>query len=114
MKGAVKNTITRLKKLCAAVEKIGAEATIASAGHCAELARNNAPVDTGELRASIGVSAGGAYAASVIASAPHAAMVEYGTSKSAPQPFMMPAALSAAEGFFAGARMELRRAAKEI
>lgn len=114
MTGAVKNTVARLKRLLSAVEKIGAEAVHASAGHCADLARDYAPVDTGELRNSIFASSGGKYVSSVFASAPHAAMVEYGTSKMPPRPFMLPAARDAAESFFANAGSELKRAAKEI
>ena len=114
MTGAVKDTVARLKKLVSAVEKIGAEAVIASAGRCAAAARESVPVDTGELRDSIGAASGGEYVSSVFASAPHAAMVEYGTVKMSPQPFMLPAALIEAESFFADAKSELKRAAKEI
>lgn len=55
-----------------------------------------APVDTGNLRNSIGTSmAGGAGAASVAAevgpTANYGAYVEYGTSRMAPQPYLGPA-----------------------
>lgn len=67
-----------------------------AAGFVADLARQLAPVDTGALRASIRVTpdapalrvevqAGGA-------SAPYAAYVEYGTSRSPAQPYLTPAA----------------------
>lgn len=50
-----------------------------------------APVDTGELRDSIHVEEDGDNA-SVVADAPHAVFVEYGTYKMSAQPFMAPAA----------------------
>jgi HK97 gp10 family phage protein len=57
----------------------------------AERAAELAPVDTGELRGSIGPQRlGGGWA--VVASAPHAGYVEYGTSKMAAQPYLRPAA----------------------
>lgn len=96
------------------MEGVGAEAVSASAGRCAALAREFVPVDTGALQASIHTVSGGKYAASVVASAPYAAMVEYGTSKMAAQPYMLPAAHTAAETFFANARAGVQRAAKEI
>jgi len=112
--GIIPRTIKRLSKLTAAVEGVGAGAVAASAARCAEYARAFVPVDTGALQAGIHTVSGGKYAASAVASAPYAAMVEYGTSKMAPQPYMLPAAHAAADGFFANARAELQRAAKEI
>jgi HK97 gp10 family phage protein len=53
-------------------------------------AQGFAPVLTGELRASIEASAHG-LTAEVSADAGYAAYVEYGTSDTAPQPFMRPA-----------------------
>lgn len=114
MTGGVKNTVRRLQMLVPAMENVGAEAVYASAARCADYARAYVPVDTGALKGSIGVVSGGKYAASVTASTPYAAMVEYGTSKMAPQAYMLPAAHRAAEAFFANARSEAARAAKEI
>jgi HK97 gp10 family phage protein len=47
--------------------------------------RSNAPVRTGELRNSVQATDEGA-----VATAPYAAYVEYGTSRTAPQPFAGP------------------------
>ena len=47
--------------------------------------RARAPIDTGTLRASIQVTADG-----VVASAPYAGYVEYGTADTSPQPFAGP------------------------
>jgi HK97 gp10 family phage protein len=57
------------------------------------VARQLCPVDTGFLRRSIHVEPDSpALRISVIASAPYAAYVEYGTPHSPAQPFMTPAA----------------------
>ena len=112
--GGIKKALSRLKLLVPAMEGVGANAVYLAAGRCADIARTTVPVDTGALRDSIGVSPGGAYVASAVASASYAAMVEYGTSKMPPQPYMLPAAHRAAEDFFANARAEAQKAAKEI
>jgi HK97 gp10 family phage protein len=52
----------------------------------AEEMRANAPVRTGALRSSIRVTEDG-----VIAGAPYSAYVEYGTGRTAPQPYAGPA-----------------------
>ena len=71
-------------------------AVMAAAGEAAaQEARAMCPVDTGRLRSSIGVSAGDGEAV-VYANTDYAAYVEFGTSKMAPQPFMVPAAINAA------------------
>ena len=57
----------------------------------AERAVGLVPVDTGELRGSIAHQKMGSGWA-VVASAPHAGYVEYGTSKMAAQPYLRPAA----------------------
>jgi HK97 gp10 family phage protein len=62
------------------------------ADRVAELAEQLAPFDTGELRDSIHVEEGdrpGMY--QVVASAPYAVFVEYGTHKMPAQPFFTPA-----------------------
>ena len=109
-----KHVAARLEMLIPAMEGVAAEAVYASAGRCAEIARDLVPVDNGALQGSIDARATGEYSASVTASAPYAAMVEYGTSKMAAQPYMLPAAHRAAESFFENARTEARRAAKEV
>lgn len=70
---------------------LGNAARLAAQAAAREAARL-APVDTGALRSGIGSEdMGGGYAA-VISAAPHSAMVEYGTSRTPPRPFMQPAA----------------------
>lgn len=72
-----------------------ARAVVAKA--CADttrLARERCPVDTGNLRASIGsttATLGYAIVGEVSPTASYAHFVEYGTSRHAPQPFMGPA-----------------------
>lgn len=62
------------------------------AGFIADLAQQLAPVDTGELRASIHVEAGALpLSRRVVASAPHAAFVEFGTRFMEAQPYLTPA-----------------------
>ena len=112
--GGIKKTVARLKNLVPAMENVGAGAVYASAAQCAGIAQRIVPVDTGALRGSIGVVPGGEHAASAVAAAPYAAMVEYGPSKMAAQPYMLPAAQRTAETFFSNARAEAQRAAKEI
>ena len=70
-----------------------------NAQQAAERARQLVPVDSGELKSSISAEEG-----SVTATAPHAAMVEYGTSRMAARPYMLPAARAQAETFFREAR----------
>jgi HK97 gp10 family phage protein len=62
-----------------------------AAATVAERAVELVPVDTGELRGSISHQRMGDGWA-VVASAPHAAYIEYGTSKMAAQPYLRPAA----------------------
>ena len=81
----------RLRSMPAALQRTAAEAALASARRGAELARSLAPVDSGALRSSIHAQKQGPGAA-VIAGARHAAFVEYGTSCSAPRPYMLPMA----------------------
>ena len=77
-------------------------AAVSAAEAAAQTAKALAPVDTGELKSSIS-SASTAEGAVMQAAAPHAAMVEYGTSKMNPQPFMLPAALAVRKQFFKSA-----------
>jgi len=91
-----------------------AEAVTASAARAADCAREMVPVDSGALRASISTGTKGALRTAVFAAAPHAAMVEYGTSRMPPRPYMLPAAQEVREGFFADARAAVRRCLKEI
>ena len=53
-------------------------------------------------------------AAAVVSTAPHAAMVEFGTSRMAARPHLLPAASAVREEFFAAARAEAQRSAREV
>lgn len=79
----------------------GKAAAVSAAAYAAEIAREHAPVDTGELRQSISHSQT-EQGAAVIAAAPHAVMVEFGTVKMPPRPFMLEAARASADVFFSG------------
>lgn len=59
------------------------------AADLADDARGSVPVDTGELKSSIRVQGGKDYRI-VLADARHAMFVEFGTSDTAPQPYMWP------------------------
>ena len=64
----------------------------ASALKMVALAQQLAPVDTGNLRASIGKDQPAPFTAEVGPTANYGAFVEFGTHKMAPQPYLMPAA----------------------
>lgn len=91
------------------VERAGEEALWTAAQRGAELARCMAPVDSGELRGGIRAIREDS-GATVVSTAPHAAMVEYGTVKSAAQPYMLPMAREMRAEFAELART----AAKEV
>lgn len=92
----------RLKAIPGRMLSRGERAAVMAAEHAAQTARELVPVDTGELRNSISHSPD-VRGAVVRAEAGHAAMVEYGTEKMPPRPFMLPAARAAAETFFKSA-----------
>lgn len=82
------------RKLDAILRNIGKNTSAANeqaASGIVELAKENAPVATGELRDSIHVEKDGTDH-KVVADADHAVFVELGTSKMAAQPFLGPAA----------------------
>ena len=62
------------------------------------IAQMQAPVDTGNLRASIGMTQTGPTSVEVGPTAHYGAYVEYGTYKMAAQPYMSPAADAAIPG----------------
>ena len=88
--------MARLEDLTQAAQQAVGHAAQQAVGHAAEEAAGAAcelaPVDSGELRRSISVRQISPLETAVVAAAPHAAMVEFGTSRSAAQPFMLPAA----------------------
>ncbi|HYG66098.1 MAG TPA: HK97-gp10 family putative phage morphogenesis protein [Anaeromyxobacteraceae bacterium] len=81
-----------LGRLSGRIAAAVAEETLAGAEAVAREAKALAPVDTGRLRASIEALREGRTSAVVVARAPYAAFVEYGTRRMAAQPFMRPAA----------------------
>ena len=95
----MKATVRRLNALPGQLMQKARRRAFVAAQQAAKTARELAPVETGTLRSSIAHSATD-YGAVVTASAPHAIMVEYGTSKMPPRPFMLDAARAAANGFF--------------
>lgn len=96
-----------MKTLAAKLNRAVAEAVKASARQGAILAREYAPVDSGALKNSIRAEGGG-LSASVIAGAAHAAAVEYGTSRMAAQPFMLPMARDMRAEFIRNMRQAVR------
>ena len=104
-----------IRRITAAESQIAAGAAkicARTAESAAQAARENVPVETGALRASI-VSAAQGLSAAVTASAPYAAMVEYGTSRMAPRPYMYPAAQAARGGFLDQMRALAKEANRE-
>lgn len=83
-----------------------------SAEYTADLARGLAPVDSGRLRDGIRVEAYGGTGAAVISAAAHSAMVEYGTSRMPPQPYLLPAAEAARVVYFEAAATAVREVLK--
>ena len=78
-------------------------AVFAAAGEAvADEARTMCPVDTGNLRDSIAVSAGDS-GAQISANTDYAAYVEFGTYKMAAQPFLVPALINSADKIVAAA-----------
>ena len=78
-----------LEALAAQIEERVGEAVAAGAEAVAENARSVCPVDTGALRDSISVSLG----AEISANTDYAAYVEFGTSRMAAQPYLVPSLL---------------------
>ena len=76
-----------LRSFAARVQELTRQRVAAAAQAHAEAARSRAPVDTGRLRNSIRAEADG-LTARVVADCEYAAAVEFGTRRTAPQPFM--------------------------
>ncbi len=81
-----------LSDLAAGIEAAVSEAIAAGAEVVAGGARSICPVDTGALQASIAVSQSGTNA-QISANTDYAAYVEFGTSKMAAQPYLVPSLL---------------------
>ena len=89
---AYKNNFAALARSVA--EKVG-EITALCAENTAQRARELCPVDTGRLQASITAQSEGA-SARVSADTDYAAYVEFGTSRMAAQPYLVPALIGSA------------------
>lgn len=81
-----------LSDIAAGIEAAVAEAVAAGAETAADNARGVCPVDTGTLRDSIAVTQSGT-SAQISANTDYAAYVEFGTSKMAAQPYLVPSLL---------------------
>ena len=81
-----------LSSLAAGIEAAVSEAVAAGAEVVADNARSVCPVDTGALQASIAVEQSGT-SAEISANTDYAAYVEFGTSKMAAQPYLVPSLL---------------------
>jgi len=95
----MKALIRRLNALPGRLMNRALDAAAAAAENAAAVARSTVPVDTGALRDSIatGTIPGGAV---LRAGTDHAAMVEYGTTRMPPRPYMLPAARAVQAEFF--------------
>jgi|GEM_PF-1714364 phage protein, HK97 gp10 family len=92
MSVSVKLSLTRLRRVIKGERAALDRASKAYAEAVSDLAQQLAPVDTGELRASIHVEAGDVQGShKVVASVPYAVFVEFGTHTAAAQPFLTPA-----------------------
>lgn len=81
-----------LSGITAGIESAVSEAIATGAEVVAESARGSCPVDTGALQSSIAAQSSGMNA-SISANTHYAAYVEFGTSKMAAQPYLVPALL---------------------
>lgn len=81
-----------LSSLASGIEAAVSEAVAAGAEVVADNARSVCPVDTGALRDSIAVTQSGTNA-EISANTDYAAYVEFGTSKMAAQPYLVPSLL---------------------
>ena len=113
VKRALERCAGRIRALPGALENAVARSVRAAAEAAAREARARAPVDSGALRAGISARSDAGTAA-VVSTAPHAAMVEFGTSRMAARPHLLPAASAVREEFFAAARAEAQRSAREV
>lgn len=87
----VRLNLARLRRVIAGEKQAIERGVEKGAEQIAELARQLAPYETGELRESIHVEPASEGVVRVVADAPYAAYVEFGTRKMAAQPFLTPA-----------------------
>jgi len=107
----MKHFALKVRRWAVRLEPAAAEAVSAAAQRGAEMARQLAPVDSGELRGGIMAHHGGLQA-EVVSSAAHSAMVEFGTSRMAAQPYMLPMAREMRGEFSAGLGSVLKEVLK--
>ena len=98
-----------LSDLAAGIEAAVSEAVAAGAEVVADNARSACPVDTGALQASIAVAKNGT-SAEINANTDYAAYVEFGTSKMAAQPYLVPSLLGNENAIIAAIAAELGEA----
>lgn len=91
MEAQLRQIVAQMQAYEKRVHQVASQTLAEHAEQVAEDARNLAPVDTGELRDSIGVVKTDDLRYEVVAIAPYAADVELGTSKQAAEPFLFPA-----------------------
>lgn len=95
----MKISVSGAEKADAMLAGLGSDlsAAVAKAAEAvAEEAKRSCPVDTGALRSSIGVSSKD-MSAQISAEADYAAFVEFGTYRTAAQPFLVPALINSAD-----------------
>lgn len=112
MRSDMKRLAKRLSRWASGAEAAAEAAVHAASGRCGELAGNAAPVQSGALRDGIGVRRDGGLSAAVVSTAEHSAMVEYGTSRMPPRPFMLESARAVQHEFFEAAKDALREVLK--
>ena len=112
MRSNISGFARKLAALPRRMEDAMARAVDEAAVRAAEAARSLAPVDSGELKRGITVRKYGKTEGAAVSAAPHSAMVEYGTSRMPPQPFMLPAAQAVRREFVESARAAAREVLK--
>lgn len=112
MRSDISGFARRLAALPRRMEDAMARVVDEAARQAARAARSLAPVDSGELKRGIAVRKHGKTEGAAVSAAPHSAMVEYGTSRMPPQPFMLPAAQDMRGEFAESARAAAREVLK--
>lgn len=88
----VRKLAADLSNAAPSVKQKGRQALRKTAFDVVRSAKNRAPVDTGNLKSSIGATFSGDLHAEMGPTADYGYWVEFGTSRMAPQPYMGPAA----------------------
>ena len=93
--------LNKMPQLEGKVRRLAAQEVTSAAEECAELARNRAPVLSGELRASIEVQPESELSKTVVVGKFYGSFVEFGTHKMAAKPFLTPATETTRPNFLA-------------